>query len=55
MQTGTVKFFREDKGFGFITDDVTGQYIFVHISAIRSASIRQDDRVLFEITDSKKG
>lgn len=55
MQTGTVKFFNETKGFGFILDDASGQDIFVHATGLSSATIRQDDRVSFETIEGKRG
>jgi cold shock protein len=55
MQTGTVKFFNESKGFGFIVDDATGQDVFVHVTGLGSTTIRQDDKVSFEITEGKRG
>jgi CspA family cold shock protein len=54
MPQGTVKFFNETKGFGFIVDDETQQDIFVHISGIQE-EIRQNDRVSFKITEDKRG
>jgi cold shock protein len=55
MQTGTVKFFNESKGFGFILDDDSGQEIFVHVTALGGTHIRQDDKVSFNIVDGKRG
>ncbi len=55
MQTGIVKFFREDKGFGFVTDDSTGKDIFVHVTALGGITIRQDDKVSYEVTEGQKG
>ncbi|MDQ1085704.1 CspA family cold shock protein [Siphonobacter sp. SORGH_AS 1065] len=55
MQTGTVKFFNETKGFGFILDDASGQDIFVHATGLSSATIRQDDRVSFDTIEGKRG
>lgn len=55
MQTGTVKFFNESKGFGFIVDDETGQDIFVHVTGLGGTQIRQNDRVTFEVINGKKG
>lgn len=55
MQTGTVKFFNESKGFGFILDDATGQDIFVHVTGLGSTTIRQDDKVSFEVTEGRRG
>ena len=42
--TGTVKFFIESKGFGFITNDETGQEIFVHISSLNGLEIKEGDK-----------
>lgn len=55
MQTGTVKFFNESKGFGFIVDDETGQDIFVHVTGLGGNTIRQNDKVTFEVVNGKKG
>lgn len=55
MKTGTVKFFNESKGFGFITDEATGQDIFVHISGINTKDIKDGDKVSFVESDGKKG
>ncbi len=46
MQEGTVKFFNETKGFGFITPSNGGQDIFVHVSGLRD-EIRENDKVSF--------
>jgi CspA family cold shock protein len=54
MPQGTVKFFNETKGFGFIVDDETQKDIFVHVSGVQE-EIRQNDRVSFKITEDKKG
>jgi len=55
MRTGTVKFFNESKGFGFITDAETGQDIFVHISGIKTRDIKDGDEVNYVESDGKKG
>jgi cold shock protein len=55
MQTGTVKFFNESKGFGFIVDDATGQDIFVHVTALGGTHIRENDKVSFDIVEGKRG
>lgn len=54
MQKGTVKFFNETKGFGFITDAASGQEIFVHVSGLID-KIREGDTVTFETKQGKKG
>ena len=53
MKTGTVKFYNEAKGFGFITDE-NGTDIFVHATGLND-EIREKDSVTFEVTDGKKG
>ncbi|MES2479104.1 MAG: cold-shock protein [Chitinophagaceae bacterium] len=54
MQEGTVKFFNETKGFGFITPAAGGQDIFVHVSGLFD-EIRENDKVSFEVQNGKKG
>lgn len=53
MNTGTVKFFNETKGFGFITMD-NNKDVFVHISGLKE-EIRENDKVVFDLQDGKKG
>ncbi len=55
MATGTVKFFNDTKGFGFIKNDETGEDIFVHISDLQVSSIRENDKVQYEVAQGKKG
>ena len=54
MSTGTVKFFNETKGFGFIKEDESGKEYFVHVTGL-SDKIRENDNVTFEIQEGKKG
>ncbi|CDN51970.1 cold-shock protein [Neorhizobium galegae] len=55
MATGTVKFFNDDKGFGFITPENGGQDVFVHVSALeRGGSLREGDKVSFELGQDRK-
>ena len=51
---GTVKFFNNAKGFGFIKPDDGGDDIFVHSSGIID-DIREDDKVEFDVEEGKKG
>ncbi|MBD0255037.1 MAG: cold-shock protein [Cytophagales bacterium] len=54
MQSGTVKFFNETKGFGFITQDGSNQDIFVHVSGLVD-EIRENDKVNFQVEQGRKG
>ena len=54
MKNGTVKFFNESKGFGFIKDESSGQDIFVHSSGLKD-DIRDGDEVTFDVEQGKKG
>ena len=55
MQEGTVKFFNETKGFGFISpSNGNGQDIFVHVSGLQR-EIRENDKVTFETQNGPRG
>ncbi len=55
MATGTVKFFNQDKGFGFITPDNGGSDVFVHISAVQAGeSLRDGTKVSYDIGQDRK-
>ena len=54
MSTGTVKFFNESKGFGFISEDDTNKEHFVHVSGLID-KINEGDVVEFELQEGKKG
>ncbi len=57
-QTGTVKWFNEGKGFGFITPDNGGKDLFAHFSQIQGGgfkSLAENQRVQFEVTQGQKG
>jgi CspA family cold shock protein len=54
MPKGTVKFFNESKGFGFITQEDSGDDLFVHVTGLLD-DIREGDEVTFEVTEGKKG
>ena len=57
MANGTVKWFNEQKGYGFIKQE-NGQDIFVHYSAINGAgfkTLKEGDQVTFEVETGKKG
>jgi CspA family cold shock protein len=54
MYKGTVKFYNESKGYGFIVEAGTGQEVFVHITGLVD-KIRNGDEVTFETKRGKKG
>ncbi|AKJ31827.1 cold-shock protein [Caldimonas brevitalea] len=57
-QTGTVKWFNEGKGFGFITPDDGGKDLFAHFSEIQGSgfkTLNESQRVTFEVTQGQKG
>lgn len=54
MQEGTVKFFNDSKGFGFITDAETGKDIFVHSSGLID-NINENDKVKYNTEQGRKG
>jgi len=57
-QTGTVKWFNSDKGFGFITPDGGGKDLFAHFKEIQSGGFKtlsENQRVQFEVTQGQKG
>ena len=58
MNQGTVKWFNDGKGFSFITPDGGGKDLFAHFSEIQDAgfkSLKENQRVTFEVTDGPKG
>ncbi|MEA1847481.1 MULTISPECIES: cold-shock protein [Chryseobacterium] len=55
MQKGTVKFFNEAKGFGFISPSEGGTDIFVHSSGLNTRSIRENDQVVFDVQKGDRG
>jgi CspA family cold shock protein len=57
-QTGTVKFYNQQKGYGFITPDGGGKDVFVHVTAVEQSGIRSLDegsRVSFDTEPDKRG
>ena len=58
MTTGTVKFFNESKGYGFIAPDGGGNDAFVHISAVENSgmrTLRENQRVSYELQEDRRG
>ena len=58
MTNGTVKFFNENKGYGFIAPDGEGNDAFVHISAVERAGMRtlqQNQRVSYDLEEDRRG
>ena len=54
MSNGTVKFFNDSKGFGFIIDNESKKEYFVHISGLID-EVKEGDEVEFELKEGKKG
>lgn len=54
MNQGIVKFFKEDKGYGFIMDNETKKEYFVHVTNC-SHKLQRDDQVTFDVEMGKKG
>lgn len=55
MQTGKVKFFNANKGYGFIIDDSNNKEVFVHATALNGLEINEGDRVEFNTDTNQKG
>lgn len=58
MNTGSVKWFNDGKGFGFITPDAGGKDLFAHFSAIQGnghKTLRENQKVTYEVTMGAKG
>ncbi|MEI6574637.1 MAG: cold shock domain-containing protein [Bacteroidota bacterium] len=54
MHKGTVKFFNDSKGFGFIKDADSDKEYFVHVSGLKD-EVRENDEVTFDLQEGKKG
>ena len=58
MPTGTVKFFKTDKGYGFITPEDGSRDVFVHVSAVQDSgltTISEGQKLKFEIQEDARG
>lgn len=55
MSNGTVKFFNEGKGFGFITPDDGGKDVFVHVNGLNGNHLNEGDKVSYDVQEGQKG
>jgi CspA family cold shock protein len=56
MKNGKVKFYNEEKGYGFITDDKSGEELFFHASGVNGGNVlKQGDKITYESGNGKKG
>ena len=55
MSNGTVKFFDNSKGFGFITPDDGGKDVFVHVNGLNEDSLNDGDKVSYDVEEGQKG
>jgi len=54
MNKGTVKFFNDSKGYGFVTEEETNKEYFVHVSGLID-EVKEGDEVEFELQEGRKG
>lgn len=54
MKQGTVKFFNQTKGFGFVKEEDSNEEYFVHVTGLID-QIRENDKITFELKEGKKG
>ncbi len=54
MSKGTVKFFNDSKGYGFVTEDETNKEYFLHVSGLID-EVKEGDEVEFELQEGRKG
>ena len=52
---GTVKFYNESKGYGFITNEETGKDIFVHATSLHGIELKKNNKVSYEEEEGRKG
>ena len=58
MATGTVKFFKYDRGYGFISNDAGSADVFVHVTAVEAASLpglNKDERIKYDMETGDNG